>query len=275
MTSLRVSLFVFLASLAFACGDDDGTPSDPDQGPRVDLGEDGAVADAGEDLGGGSSMCPAGACDLRTGMSCAAEEACYFVEGAGGEPAAPRCAPAGAVASGGTCAQPQDCAPGLACVAADGGNFCAPACCSAGPADCAAGEICRGFVDAGDASLGFGYCDTPDNCDLVLQDDCGAGEICVAVSIDLEGNSDGSADCVPAPADAVEAGGACGGPLPGCGGGLVCVQLAGAESSTCERYCDPAAAMGTPGSCPLDFACTGRLNGFPPTVGFCLAATTT
>ncbi len=273
MTFLRTTLFALFAACALgACGDDDGAPRDPDQGPGLDLGEDGAAGDGGEDMGSGS-MCPAG-CDLLTSASCAMDEACYFVEGAGGEPAAPRCASAGMVASGGACAQPQDCAPGLACVAAEGGNFCAPVCCSAGPADCEASEICRGFVDMADASLGFGYCDTPDGCDLVLQAGCSVGEICIAVAVDLEGNADGSADCVPAPADAVGAGGACGGDRPGCGGGLVCVQPAGAESSTCERYCDPGADAGMPGACPAGFACTGRLSGFPATIGFCTAEAT-
>ncbi|MEM1415060.1 MAG: hypothetical protein AAGH15_09180 [Myxococcota bacterium] len=285
MHAFRLSFLLSLAALlalGAGCGDDDGG-TDSEMGPdvRVDAGGDGGGEDLGTgdmgatDMGIGASMCPPGECDLRTGASCDTEagEGCYFVQGPAGEAAAPRCVAVGTGMSGVSCTQPQDCAPGLACVARDeaaGGNFCAPTCCSGGPADCEGEEICRGFVDMGGASLGFGYCDTTDQCDLVLQNDCADGEICIAVAVDLEGTADGSSDCVPEPAETAGPGEACGGTDPACAGGLVCLQLAANPTTTCERYCNPGAPAGMPGSCPLGSACTGQINEFPADVGFCL-----
>ncbi|MFT5356315.1 MAG: hypothetical protein ACI9KE_003538 [Polyangiales bacterium] len=255
--SLALALFMLVA-----CGDDDGrsdaggrdsgpTPDSAvadsgaidagapsDAGPGQDTGApDASTTDAGPS-GPRGGLCPATEmCNVVLGTGCEAAESCFVAGGA--DSAMSVCAPAGAVALGGTCMAADECQLGLSCI----GNTCQPLCCGDSDADCPAGGVCNGLSNL----EGIGVCLLPDGCDLVMQTGCGAMLGCYPLS------SEGGTRCATSGAAAV--GAACEASND-CAGGTICLDdgvchsLCALESETCgDQRCAPLNGFDEVGVC--------------------------
>lgn len=134
-----------------------------------DCGKDGYCLDGTcrQICGGGSIACTLGYCPSFNGptlctlpcdpfaatTTCVAGEGCY----AATVMTTPGCAPTGITAAGASCANVNDCAPGLTCLYASGRGTCVPLCNLGGEPSCAPPSTCTAL---GDSTI-YGVCVTP------------------------------------------------------------------------------------------------------------------
>ena len=247
-------------SLVFAlgCDNNDGTDAGPvgvDAGGDVDGGggmvDSGPGTDSGPggDDAGPPGMCtgPMGACDVTNASSCGAGMAC-LISGSSMTMWETACTGAGVGTQGSACdpTMPNVCAEGYQCDSS--AMVCQRFCCTTG--DCETGDFC-GLV----AGAEVGFCNTPDNCDLIAQTGCeaSAGTACYP--------SSGGLSCLMA--GTVALGEVCEF-TNSCMGGAGCIGPTG-EDPRCRQWCDM--SVTDPPPCPTDFACTG-VTGLAP-VGAC------
>ena len=239
--------------LALGCDGNGGTDAgvvfvDSGGGGGTDAGDtDGGGmmgTDAGHDAGGGG-MCtgPSGPCNVFVPSSCGAGMACVM-SGSSATSWETVCIMAGAGTRGAACdpTMQGQCAEGFQC--SSSGRTCERICCAT--SDCAAGDFC-GLVAGADA----GFCSTPDDCNLITQTGCDAGQGCYP--------SSGGLSCLSA--GTIGEGGTCmftNDCMPGFG----CLGPMGGPSA-CRRWCDMAAMD----ACPAGFSC-GGVGGLP--VGACI-----
>ena len=254
MRQLRiVTCAAALSLIGFTAGCDPSTPDDA--GMRIDTGgpDDGGTdgggvgTDSGTD-GGGGGACTGptmGPCNVTMPASCGAGMACVMV-GSTMDGWMTACIAAGVGGAGAACdpTMPGQCQEGFQCN--DGG--CRRICCV--NTDCSAGDFC-GMIGGANA----GFCQTPDDCDLIAQTGCEAmaGTGCYPGSGGLQCASAGTTgegatcmfvnECMP---------------------GMGCIGPMGGPS-VCRRWCDTTVMD----SCPMDFACT-TVTGLP--VGACTPA---
>jgi len=252
-------MWVAALSFVFALGCDsdpvetDSGPAPGDSGPMVmtdgGVGTDSGpvtMTDAGPDTdaGGMTGMCngPMGDCDVTVASSCGAGMACGM-SGMSTTSWTTGCRAAGVGGQGSACTPGgTDCQEGFQCGSTS--MTCQQFCCTS--ADCGTpGDFC-GQVAGADV----GFCQTPDDCDLIANTGCAAGTACYPGAGGLSCLGAGmlgegevcmfTNDCAPSHG--------CIGPMGG--------------PSNCRAWCDMMAAD----PCPAGFACTG-VGGLP--VGAC------
>lgn len=237
-------LSVFALVFAFGsigCGDDDG-----DDG-MLDAGGDAATDD-----GGVPSICPPGECDLANQDCADPAEGCYFAEPADGGVAEPMCATAGDGALGSDCMAANDCEEGLLCIGPTGMmGTCRAVCCIGSDEPCPTGQECIVPVAApGPEDTGVGACALPNECNLLAQDTCGAGEGC------YPSVKPGITVCI--------AGGTLAEGAP-CEFANDCVSGFACTDGECTKLCDRSS---DPSGCAATQTCV-ELIGFPDSVGVC------
>jgi hypothetical protein len=272
MRELRLGIWVVAVAIA-GYGCDNGRGDEDDAGSRRDSGmhttedsgqhmvDSGTSHDSGSmhDGGGGGTMCgpTGGACDISEPTSCGAGMACLLTDdGADGVTTA--CFAAGTGVDGTACdpaATTNACAEGFTCSQSE--HVCRHWCC--GDADCntptPTGQLCNISAGTGPEGHEVGVCVQSDDCDLVAQTGCEAGEECNVFTA-------GTTICDTPTADAANEGEPCEF-RNDCVAGHACIG-SGTEF-VCRAYCDMSAA--TP--CPDTFACAG-LTGAPEGVGVCI-----
>jgi hypothetical protein len=182
-------------------------------------------------------------CDLLL-QDCEADMGCYFGTAA-------TCTAAGSLAAGEPCAFDGECAPGNACSLGVGADrLCAPYC---DPFDAGSAQACAtlcpdAFVDLADedgVDVGaFCLAGAGGACEP-LDPQCDPGSACYGTDAPTCGAAGSTAEgetCIP--------------PITQCVAGTTCVSVQGADSSTCQPYCDPAASASGETACAT--SCPGR-----------------
>jgi len=198
------------------------------------------------DGGGGSCTGPTmGDCDVFMPSSCGAGMACVMA-GSTMMGWMTQCIAAGVGGTGATCdpTMQGQCQEGFQC----NDGTCSAICCA--NSDCATGDFC-GMIGGANA----GFCQTPDDCDLIAQTGCA----------EMSGCYPGSAGLQCADAGMLGEGVACE-YVNDCMPGMGCIGATGGPSA-CRAWCDMAA---DPSTCPDGFTCTG-VTGLP--VGACTPTT--
>jgi hypothetical protein len=240
MTRCRILavLLIGAAPLA-ACGGGGGNrPPDAGPPPAIDMGggtDLGGARDLGPGMmdmgppvamdGGGSSMCPRGACDLLSNGCMGPGEGCYYLlPSPDASMPEPLCDTAGLGTSGMPCTSYSNCASGHIC---DDG-MCRKLCCALGTqGGCPLGFTCAiSLLGPGGVVTGVGLCDAPMICTLLDSSmPCTGRNRCYVVA--------GSAQC--ASAGDTPIGGSCMF-ANSCVPGSACV------GGTCRQVCDTTGA---------------------------------
>ncbi len=217
--------------------------------PQCDYVPDDALCPSGQSCGpsGCSSTCADSPCRLVSPQcGCSAGLGCYL------SGTTRVCAAGGASPEGSTCANVNDCSPGLLClniaIAGSAVNECGRFC--ATDADCrGAGSLCIHTLSdgAGGSIPGVSVCSL--DCDPITQSGCVSGSSC-QIYQESSGSMRFFTDCA-APVGAGGQGATCT-DSTNCQRGFGCVGSPG----TCQRYCDePATIAG--GGCSASEACYG------------------
>ncbi|MBK8254097.1 MAG: hypothetical protein IPK82_15705 [Polyangiaceae bacterium] len=199
----------------------------------MDGGTDGpAFVDGGgtiPDPPNGPSLCPQGACNYQTNAGCAANQTCVpLPDGMGSAP--PGCIGAGTAASGATCTNFDECAPGFICALGQ----CRKLCCGGDWSGCPTeNEHCIQNLNVSDGmggaiKSGAMLCMPVNTCDPLQPNvGCASGTACLIV------DPTGATACFP------EGSGVSGDPCP-CKGGFLCVD------NECRRLCKAVEGGGEP-----------------------------
>ena len=171
-----------------------------------------------------------GVCEPLCQTGCADSETCAIGRSGPNAPLEAACAPAGAVAAGGTCDAMNACGVGTVCIAEAAGDTsgtCLEICDPADPACSTAGATCA----AQNQEMTVGFCIVPEDACDPLNDTCPDGEACALTNLGLQ--------CFPSGGG--QAGESCdtsNTSMTPCDKGLVCAGTSPADA-TCLVLCDP------------------------------------